>query len=83
MRIRSLSLLLCVAATELSAQSRARPIELRRGMVITASVRVVPGTYRLRATSAADSGLIVIRGNDIVVDVWRGHARGHRPGCTA
>ncbi|MEA3245876.1 MAG: NosD domain-containing protein [Gemmatimonadota bacterium] len=43
-------------------------IELRAGMVITHSVRVARGTYRLPAGVPNDSGVIVIRGNDITVD---------------
>ncbi len=37
-------------------------------MVITQSVRVTSRTWRLPATAAHDSGVIVIRGNDITVD---------------
>ena len=37
-------------------------------MVITSSVRIVPGRYFLPALASLDSALIVIRGNDITVD---------------
>ena len=43
-------------------------VELRRGIVITRSVRVVPKTYRLAAPASMDSAAIVISGNDITVD---------------
>ena len=43
-------------------------IELRPGLVITQSARVVRRAYRLRANPSADSALIVIRGDNITVD---------------
>jgi nitrous oxidase accessory protein NosD len=43
-------------------------VELRPGMVITQSVRVVPKTYRLAAPASLDSAVITIRGDDITVD---------------
>ena len=48
-------------ATQAHAQSDARPIELRPGLVITRSVRVVPRVYRLTAPSSLDSAVITIR----------------------
>lgn len=50
------------------AQRELPEIELRPGLVITRSVRVVPKVYRLRAPSSLDSAVITIRGNDITVD---------------
>jgi nitrous oxidase accessory protein NosD len=41
----------------------------RPGLVITQSVRVQPGTYRLRAPASLDSALIVVRGDDVTVDM--------------
>ena len=41
----------------------------RAGLVITTSVRVKPGVYRIRASSSLDSALITIRGDNIVVDM--------------
>src|SRR6185295_16945184 len=43
-------------------------IELRPGVVITKSARVIPRTYQLTAAAGLDSGIVVIRGNDITVD---------------
>ncbi len=45
-----------------------RTVPLTPGMVITESVRIAPGTYRLPAHASVDSALIVIRGDDITVD---------------
>jgi parallel beta-helix repeat protein len=56
------------AATTNRAPQGVPAIELRAGMVITRSVRVARGTYRLVADVPYDSGVIVIRGNDITVD---------------
>ena len=49
------------------AQARA-PVVLRPGLVITGSVRVVPGVYRIPAPASADSAVIVVRGDGITVD---------------
>ncbi len=43
-------------------------IELRPGMVITHSVRVVPRTYRLPAPASLDSAVMTIKGDDVTVD---------------
>ena len=43
-------------------------VELKRGMVITHSVRVAPRTYRLDAPSSLDSAVVTIRGDDVTVD---------------
>ena len=50
------------------AQSQSAPIELRQGLVITKSARVVPRTYRLPAPSSMDSAVITIRGDNITLD---------------
>ena len=50
------------------AQSQSAPIELRQGLVITKSARVVPRTYNLAAPSSMDSAVITIRGDNITVD---------------
>ncbi|WP_309669039.1 NosD domain-containing protein [Gemmatimonas sp.] len=52
--------------------SHAQPVPLvtpRAGMVITQSVKVRPGVYRLRAPASLDSALLTIRGNNITVDL--------------
>jgi parallel beta-helix repeat protein len=43
-------------------------IELRQGLVITQSARVVPRTYHLPAPSSLDSAVIIIRGDSVTVD---------------
>ena len=58
----------CSAATLLAQADIARPIALHSGMVITHSVRVAPGRYRLIAPTALDTAAIVIRGDDVTVD---------------
>ena len=61
--------LLLIGAVRVPAQSRAAEIELRPGLVITRSVKVARRTYRLTPDMPNDSGAIVIRGNDITVDL--------------
>ncbi|HEX6534701.1 MAG TPA: NosD domain-containing protein [Gemmatimonadaceae bacterium] len=39
------------------------------GLVIDHSVRVKPGTYRLSAPASLDSAVIVVRGDDVTVDM--------------
>ncbi len=46
----------------------AQSVPLRAGMVITQSVRITPGTYRIPSPVSLDSPVIVIRGDDITVD---------------
>lgn len=41
----------------------------RSGLVIDHSVRVKPGTYRLAAPTSLDSAVIVVRGDDVTVDM--------------
>jgi len=43
-------------------------IQLKAGIVISRSVRVAPGTYRIAAPKSLDSAIIIVRGNDITVD---------------
>jgi len=57
-----------VCAPTALAQNPGAPIELRSGLVITHSVRVVPRVYRLAAPGSVDSAVIVIRGDDVTVD---------------
>ncbi|MGQ0702537.1 MAG: NosD domain-containing protein [Gemmatimonadales bacterium] len=54
-------------------------MRLRSGMVITRSVRVSPGTYRLIAPSSPDSAVITIRGDGITVDLTGVTLRGLGP----
>src|SRR5512140_3608323 len=73
---RVITLLLLLAA---AASAQTRVIELRRGLVITSSVRIRPNVYRLAAPASLDSALIVIRGNDIVVDFSEATLEGIAP----
>ena len=59
-------LLLAFALSDLATAQPSRSIQLRPGLIITTSVRVVPKTYRLPAIN--DSTVIVVRGDDITVD---------------
>src|SRR5690348_9453795 len=59
---------------------RALPtVELRPGMVITSSVRVVPKTYRLPAPASLDSAVVTIRGDSITVDFAGAMMEGQAP----
>jgi len=75
---RGLRLLLFVSApmAELAGQAAAGPpasaretIDLRRGLVVTTSATIKKKTYRLAANASLDSALIVIRGDDITLDL--------------
>lgn len=61
--------------------SRLPAIELRPGLVITRSVRVLPKTYRLDAPVPLDSAAIVIRGDGITVDFTGVTLLGAAPGA--
>jgi len=50
-------------------QLHAQTVPLTRGMVITKSVRITPGTYRLEAPASLDSALITVHGDGIVLDM--------------
>lgn len=50
------------------AQEAVPEIELRAGLVITRSVRIVPKHYRLPAPASLDSAVITVRGENITVD---------------
>lgn len=59
-----------LAGAPLAAASQAIPtVTPRAGLVITHSVRLRPGTYRIPAPSSRDSSLITIRGDDVTVDM--------------
>lgn len=52
--------------------SVAQPVPVitpRAGLVITQSVKVRPGVYRLRASASPDSALLTVRGDDLTVDL--------------
>ncbi len=57
----------------------AAQVELRAGMVITQSVRVVPKTYGLAALASLDSAVITIKGDDLTVDFQGATLEGMTP----
>ena len=79
-RLIALVIITLLAASQL-ASSQSAPLTLRRGLVITRSARVVPRTYRLRADSALDHSVIVIRGDDIDVDFAKARLAGSAEGA--
>src|SRR5437899_2883803 len=54
--------------TALASHAFAADARLHPGMVITSSVRIARGTYRLHAPESLDSAIVIIRGSDITVD---------------
>ena len=63
-------LVLLFSATTVGAQTEVVP---RNGLVISASTRIRPGAYDLKAPSDSNAALIVVRGSNIDVDlagVW-------------
>jgi parallel beta-helix repeat protein len=65
--LKSVAALTAIAAAthQLPAQQNVR---ITRGMVITHSVHIAPGTYRIHAPASLDSAVIIIRGDNITVD---------------
>ncbi|HEX4627941.1 MAG TPA: NosD domain-containing protein [Gemmatimonadales bacterium] len=61
---------LLVPGASVAAQRSTPPptVELRAGLVISHSVRVVAKTYRLAAPPSLDSAVITVRGDDVTVD---------------
>ena len=57
--------IMAAATHTLAAQQNVR---ITAGMVITHSVHITPGTYRIAAPASPDSAVITIRGDDITVD---------------
>ena len=73
-----------VSVAEAVAQQRNRPdIPLQAGLVITSSVRIRPGTYRLPGPASPDSAVVVIRGDDITVDFQGAALEGTAPDLDA
>src|ERR1035437_9125360 len=64
-------LVAAIVAMNLNAQVAKPPAttQLRRGMVITKSTTLAKRTYRIGAAPSLDSALIVIRGDDITLDL--------------
>jgi parallel beta-helix repeat protein len=77
-----LAFMLCMLLpTIASAQQAAPAIRLHDGLVITRSVRIVPGRYALRADTGVQRAVITIRGNDIDVDFAHAELRGAAQGA--
>ena len=51
------------------------------GMVITSSVRIAPGTYRVPGFADLDTALVIVRGSDITVDMTGVRLDGIDPGA--
>lgn len=72
---RSLSLAVFLALVPALLSSTPAPVIAQTvlpftpGMVVTASARVEPGTYRVPGPASLDSALIVVRGDDVVLDL--------------
>src|SRR5213594_416286 len=61
------------------SSTAAAQVELRPGMVVTQSIRIVPKLYRLPAPASLDSAVITIRGDDITVDFQGATLEGMAP----
>lgn len=60
---------LIVALSLVAAAAEAQSVVPRAGLVITRSTVIRPGSYQLAAPSDSGAALIVVRGNDITVDL--------------
>ena len=74
-------LVAAIVAMNLNAQVAKPPAttQLRRGMVITKSTTLAKRTYRIGAAPSLDSALIVIRGDDITLDLNEATIEGTDP----
>ena len=63
------AVVLGASASLAGAQGAPRTLPLTPGMVITESVRIRPGVYRLPAPASLESALVVVRGSGVVVDM--------------
>jgi len=57
------------AAATPAARVPAGTAELKRGLLITKSVRIAPKSYRIDAPASLDSAVLVVRGDNITVDL--------------
>ena len=71
MRLLDAALGVALGAMTLQAQATqpGATVLLRRGMVITKSTTITKKSYRLAAAASLDSALVVIRGDDITLDL--------------
>ncbi|HEY2805417.1 MAG TPA: right-handed parallel beta-helix repeat-containing protein [Gemmatimonadales bacterium] len=58
--------LLLLILPPVTAEAQVRP---RAGLIVTRSIRIAPGVYRLAASASLDSALITIRGSNLTVDL--------------
>jgi len=57
------------ASVATHTKAQANTIGLRSGLIITESVKIKKGIYRLTAPSSLESAAIIVRGNNITVDL--------------
>ena len=76
MQLLLLTALIALSALPASAQ---RAVPFRPGMVVTESVTIEPGTYRVPAPESLETALIVVRGDGITVDLTGVHLIGLFP----
>ena len=67
-RLLALPALLAAGPSLTTLNAQLPTVALRRGMVITSSVRIAPKVYRISGHPSIDSAVVVVRGNDVVVD---------------
>ena len=79
MRVISSAGALLLAASAAAQQPAPKPVELRRGMIITKSATAVRRTYDLVGAATLDTAIIVIRGDHIVLDLNGATLRGSDP----
>ncbi len=67
-RMRSILFLTIIVLQVYAIKAAAPPVELTKGMLITSSVKVKKGYYRLNGYDSLNRPLILIKGNNITVD---------------
>ncbi|HEV8263586.1 MAG TPA: NosD domain-containing protein [Gemmatimonadales bacterium] len=77
--LRPYALFAALLALGPAARDGAAQVELRPGLVITRSVRIVPKTYRLPAPASLDSAVITVQGDDVTVDFQGATLEGMAP----
>lgn len=58
-----------IAALRIAGAQRTPTLQPRVGLVLTHSARLAPGVWRLDAPASVDSALILVRGDDVTVDL--------------
>src|SRR5512143_2102958 len=67
-RLLGFSALLMVAPILAPLHGQLPTVVLRRGLVITSSVRIAPKVYRIPGNPSLDSAVVTVRGDDLTVD---------------